>query len=314
MEKWRIVFMGTPDFAVPALRALLNSNIPVVGILTQPDKPVGRGLAVQASPVKRTGLEHAIPVFQPERLRSPGAVTTLKTWAPDLVVVVAYGQILSPEVLSMPARGCINVHASLLPRWRGAAPIQRALLAGDAQSGVTIMQMEAGLDTGPILRMRAEPITPTTTGGSLHDALAQSGADLLLETIRDMQTGKVSPQPQPDTGVTYAAKLTRADGLIDWRRRSVEVDRQIRALHPWPGAYTHLHGRVVKVLTCRPVARSEGGEPGKVVAIREDGLEVVCGEGNLVLTGLQTEGRRRMQGAEWARGMSGQLLFGSHRP
>ncbi|MBF0136799.1 MAG: methionyl-tRNA formyltransferase [Magnetococcus sp. DMHC-1] len=302
MERWRIVFMGTPDFAVPALQALLTGANPVVGIFTQPDKPGRRGLQLQASPVKKVGMAHAIPVYQPARLRDPEAVATLRTLAPDLVVVAAYGQILSPEILAIPLHGCINIHASLLPRWRGAAPIQHALLAGDTHSGVTIMQMEAGLDTGPILARREVVLTGTTTGGSLHDELSHLGADLLLETIRKLQAGEVTPQPQPETGVTYANKLTRTAGRIDWREKAVIIERQVRALNPWPGAFSTLAGKVVKIHAAYPKQGEEQGVPGEVVALPLDGLEVTCGEGHLVLTELQTEGKKRIPAREWVKG------------
>ncbi|MBF0427068.1 MAG: methionyl-tRNA formyltransferase [Magnetococcales bacterium] len=307
--------MGTPDFAVPALRALLRERHAIVGLFTQPDRPTGRGLTLQPPPVKRVGIEQTLPVWQPQRLRDPEAVGTLRTLDPDLIVVVAYGQILSPEVLAIPRHGCINVHASLLPRWRGAAPIQRALLAGDAVSGVTIMQMAAGLDTGPILSQRETPLAPTLTGGQLHDLLAEAGADLLVETIRGLQAGTVQPQPQPADGVTYAAKLTRQDGAIDWQTSAIPIERQIRALHPWPGAWTTLpDGGVVKVLAGRPGSGDLQAPPGQVVARHADGIEVACGVGSVILTELQSEGRKRLPAREWAKGRSGAIAFGRATP
>jgi methionyl-tRNA formyltransferase len=232
----RLVFMGSPDFSVPALRALA-ANYSIVGVVTQPDRPSGRGMRLTPPPVKIVAEELHIPVIQPQKLREPGAVQQLKDWNPDLIVVAAFGQILRREVLELPQYGCINVHASLLPRHRGAAPIQAAILAGDAETGITIMKMDPGLDTGPLLSQRAIPIGAEDTGGSMFEKLAQLGGELLLETIPDYISGKITPQPQPETGSTYAPMLKKEDGLLDFTRPAAELERKIRAFHPWPGAF-----------------------------------------------------------------------------
>ncbi|MBF0368501.1 MAG: methionyl-tRNA formyltransferase [Magnetococcales bacterium] len=306
MSPWRIVFMGTPDFAVPSLKALINSTDEVVGIFTQPDKPVGRGMKMRGPAVKQAVEGLDIPVFQPKKLREPEAVAQLKALKPDLVVVVAYGQILSQEVLDLPPNGCVNVHASLLPRWRGAAPLHRALLAGDPESGITIMQMDAGLDTGPILSMESLPIHNQMTGGELHDQLANLGGALLLKTLPGLKSGTVKPQIQPEEGVTYAKKLQKVDGLIPWDAPATTISRQILALNPFPGAYTSLEGQNLKIFYCESVKKDEDialkGAPGEVVRVEDDGLVVACGEGHLRITELQSPGKRRMAASQWLRG------------
>ncbi|MBF0401055.1 MAG: methionyl-tRNA formyltransferase [Magnetococcales bacterium] len=295
--------MGTPAFAVPALEVLLAGSDPVVGLFTQPDKAVGRGLKLLASPVKQVGERQGIPLFQPVRLRSEESVAALRALQPDLVVVVAYGQILSPEVLAIPRQGCLNVHASLLPRWRGAAPIQRALLAGDELSGVTLMQMESGLDTGPTLSQRSLSLTDADwTGGMLHDRLAQLGAVLLQESLPLLKAGRLSPCVQPVEGVTYAAKLAPQDEQIDWQHSALQIKRQVLALNPWPAAHTVLNGKLLKILRCR-LGDGAGGA-GQWIARREDGPEVACGSGSLVLTEVQPAGKRPMAAADWLRGLS----------
>lgn len=305
MSPWRIVFMGTPDFAVPSLEVLWAGDDPVVGVFTQPDKPVGRGMKWTPPPVKRAFLDLAstseeAALFQPVRLRHVEAVADLERLKPDLVVVVAYGQILSPEVLAIPRYGCLNVHASLLPRWRGAAPLQRALLAGDLESGVTLMQMEAGLDTGPMLSRRVLTLSADLTGGELHDQLALLGAQLLRDTLPSLKAGTLQPQPQPEEGVTYAAKLTRQDEQIDWNRPASQIKRQILALNPWPAAHTQQHGKSLKIFRGR--LEKGDGQAGQVIALREDGPEVACAQGSLVLTEVQPAGKRRMLAADWLRG------------
>ncbi|MBF0182488.1 MAG: methionyl-tRNA formyltransferase [Magnetococcales bacterium] len=292
--------MGTPDFAVPSLTALLNGPDPVVGVVTQLDKPTGRGMTMTASPVKTTAVERGIPLLQPRTLRDPETFATLEAWQPDLVVVTAFGQILPQAVLNLPTHGCINVHASLLPRWRGAAPIQRALLAGDSHSGVTIMQMEAGLDTGPILAMKQLPLDETMTGGRLHDTLATLGAQLLVSTIAGLKTGNVRPSPQPAEGVTHAAKLTRTDEKIDFRQPAATIQRRILALNPWPGAVAELEGRPIKILACRVADGS--GSPGTLITLQNDGPEIACGEGSVIVREVQLPGKRRMTAQEWLRG------------
>ncbi len=297
---WRIVFMGTPTFAVPALEVLLAGTDAVVGVFTQPDKPVGRGMRLTPSPVKQLASQHGVPVFQPPRLRAAEAVADLMAIQPDLIVVVAYGQILSPEVLAIPHQGCLNLHASLLPRWRGAAPLQRALLAGDAESGVTLMRMEAGLDTGPLLNRCRQSLTPEMTGGELHDLLAQQGAILLQESLPLLKSGTLQAVPQPAEGVTYAAKITPQDERIDWHRPALWIKRQILALNPWPAAHTLLDGQPLKIFRCRLATGT--GLPGTLIAQQRDGLEIACGEGSLVLTEIQPASRRRLSASDWLRG------------
>jgi methionyl-tRNA formyltransferase len=301
MKPWRIVYMGTPDFAVLALKALLPGDDEVVGVFTQPDKKTGRGMKWLPTPVKVAAQAAQVPVFQPLKMRDSEAVEQLRALQPDLVVVAAYGQILSEQVLAIPPQGCINIHASILPRWRGAAPLQRALLAGDSQSGISIMQMEKGLDTGPVYKMSTCQLSPTMTGGDLHDLLAKAGADLLLETIREMKSGAIKPQPQPETGVTYAAKLTREDEKIDWSKTAVEIQRQIHALNPWPSASTWLGERRIKLFRCE-LGTINGNRPGEVIALHEQGPEISCAEGTVILTEVQNPGKKRMLASDWLRG------------
>lgn len=310
----RVAFAGTPEFAVPTLLALMSSPHRLVGVLTQPDRPRGRGRHLSPSPVK-AALDGSIPVAQPATLQSPEDRATLADWNPDVLVVVAYGLILPKPVLGIPRLGCVNVHASLLPRWRGAAPIERALLAGDETTGVTIMQMEAGLDTGPILLQRVLAIDPRDTGTSLRSRLAAEGAPLLLEALHGLADGALDPRPQPAEGVTYARKLEKGDAPIDWRRPAVEIERQVRALQPWPVAETLLsdpgtgagerlliHGsRVAPPGPAAPVSR-----PGYIVATDgrhgEGFIRVQCGEGALDLLTLQRPGGQRLAASLFTRG------------
>ena len=242
----RIVFMGSPDFALPGLRAL-SQNYSVVGVVTQPDRGSGRGRELKMPPVKALALELGLPVMQPEKLKQPEAMEQLRAWAPDLIVVAAFGQILKKDVLFLPRFGCINVHASLLPRWRGAAPINAAILAGDAETGVTIMQMDVGLDTGPMLAKRAIRLTPTDTAGSVFQSLATLGADLLIETLPGYLSGEITPQPQPEEGATYAPMLKKEEGRLDFTHAADELERRVRAFNPWPGAYMEWDNAVLKV-------------------------------------------------------------------
>ncbi|MEO5367045.1 MAG: methionyl-tRNA formyltransferase [Magnetococcus sp. WYHC-3] len=314
LTPWRVVFMGTPEFAVPALRALLTGPDEVVGVFTQPDKPVGRGMKTQPTPVKEAARAAGIPVFQPRRLRDPETVGLLRELRPDLVVVVAYGQILSREVLELPRLGCINIHASLLPRWRGAAPIQRCLQAGDRVTGITIMQMDEGLDTGPMLLWQELSLPDDASGGWLHDQLAERGGPLLLQALEQVRSGKLQPVPQPEEGVTYAHKLLKEEARVDWGLDALTLQRQIRAFDPWPGSWTLQDGQHLKLLASRVAAASGDGEapPGQVLALHADGPEVACGQGSsLVLTRVQPANRRAMNGAEWLHGrgvVPGQVL------
>ena len=303
----RVVLAGTPAFAATALEAVA-ARYPVAGVLTQPDRPAGRGRALQASPVKAAALARGLTVAQPDRLRgdSPetaAALAQLADWRPDVMVVVAYGLILPRAVLALPRLGCLNIHASLLPRWRGAAPIQRAILAGDAESGVTIMQMDEGLDTGAMLLARAVPIGPATVAGELHDALAALGAELVVEALAGLEAGSLRPVPQPEVGVTYAAKLAKSEGLVDWQAGVAQIDRQIRAFNPWPAAQSRFRGEPVKLLRSRVVAdraAPAGVPPGTVLGLRDGLLEVACRDGVLGLAELQRAGRRAVSAQDFA--------------
>jgi methionyl-tRNA formyltransferase len=311
----RIAFAGTPEFAVPALAALRASRHELVGVLTQPDRPAGRGRHVEASPVKQFAVAAGIPVDQPVTLRTEAGRAGLRGWAPELLVVVAYGLILPPEALAIPSRGCLNIHGSLLPRWRGAAPIQRALLAGDTVTGVTIMLMDAGLDTGPMLLERPWPIGPADTSATLHDALATLGAEALLEAIAGLESGAIQPRPQPAEGATYAPKVAKVEARIDWNEAATLIDRRIRAYQPWPVAETALDGEQLRLHEARPVSdaaasRPHGVAPGTVLGLRDGALVVACGEGCLALVRLQRAGRRAVTAREFANGLAldGQVL------
>jgi methionyl-tRNA formyltransferase len=297
----RIVFMGTPDFAVPSLRALAG-RYDVVGVVTQPDRGAGRGRAVRQSAAKQAALDLGLPVFQPETLRDPEAVAHLRDWEPTAIVVAAFGQILRKEVLELPPRGCLNVHASLLPRWRGAAPIQYAIWAGDDETGVTIMLMDEGLDSGPILSQRATPIGSQETAASLHDTLADLGAELLLETLPGYLSGEVRPRPQPDEGVTLAPSLKKDAGRIDWTQRAVEIDRQVRAFDPWPGTHTLWGEERLKVLSGSPLTdKRSQALPGTVVSGGE-GPAVTTGEGLYALERIQPPGGKPMPAQAYVNG------------
>ncbi len=290
----RLAFMGSPDFAVPALLALHDAGHAIAAVYCQPPRRAGRGQAVQRCPVHRAADALGLEVRTPVRLRSdPAAQAAFAALALDAAVVAAYGLILPPAMLDAPRRGCLNIHASLLPRWRGAAPIQAAILAGDAASGVTIMQMDAGLDTGPMLLGEAVPIGPDTTSGALHDALAPLGARLILRVLAE----DPPPVPQPAEGATYAPKLTREDGRIDWSRDAAAVERQVRAFDPWPGTFTSVQGTLLKVLAAEPA--EGGGVPGTVL---DERLTVACGEGALRLTRVQLGGRAAMPAEAFLRG------------
>ncbi len=290
----RLAFMGTPDFAVPALRALHAAGHAVCAVYCQPPRPAGRGHAVQKCPVHRAAEALGLAVRTPARLRNNAAEhDAFAALGLDAAVVAAYGLILPPAMLEAPRRGCLNIHASLLPRWRGAAPIQAAILAGDARSGATIMQMDAGLDTGPMLLEESVPIAATTTASVLHDQLAEIGARLILRTLDD----NPPPRPQPEDGASYAPKLTKDDGRIDWTRPADALDRQVRALNPWPGTFTTLEGETLKVLAAAPVAGA--GAPGQVL---DDALTVACGTAALRLLRVQRPGRPAMDAAALLRG------------
>ncbi len=297
---YRIVFMGSPEFALPSLRAL-TSAYSVVGVVTQPDREAGRGRQPTPPPVKRLALELGLPLMQPERLRSPEAMSQLREWNPDLIVVVAYGQILKPEVLTLPPYGCLNVHASLLPRWRGAAPIPAAILAGDEQTGVTIMKMDEGLDTGPIVAQQAIPLQPDDTTASVSAALATLGANVLLQVLPDYLSGRITPVPQPAEGVTYAPMLKKEDGRLDFTRPAIELERRVRAMNPWPGAWFEWQGAPLRVWKASMVADHASGPAGTRILI-QGRPAVVCGEGILVLEEVQPPGKRPMDSKSFLAG------------
>ena len=292
----RIVFAGTPEFAAEHLKALLDTPHQIVAVYTQPDRPAGRGQKLMPSPVKQLAAQHGLPVLQPPTLRAPEAQAELAALQPDLMVVVAYGLILPQAVLDIPRLGCINSHASLLPRWRGAAPIQRAVQAGDAESGVTVMQMEAGLDTGPMLLKVSTPISAEDTGGSLHDRLARLGPPAVVEAIAGLAAGTLKGEVQDDALATYAHKLSKDEAKLDWSRPAVELERAVRAFDPWPVCHTTLNGEPLKVWAAR---LGEGqGEPGKILDASRDGLLVGCGEGSLLLTRVQLPGGKPLAFAD----------------
>lgn len=292
----RIVFAGTPEFAASHLQALLDAGREIIAVYTQPDRPAGRGQKLMPSPVKQLALQHDIAVYQPQTLRDPAAQAELAALRPDLMVVVAYGLILPQVVLDTPRLGCINSHASLLPRWRGAAPIQRAIEAGDASSGVTVMQMEAGLDTGPMLLKVTTTITADDTGGSLHDRLAELGSAAVVEAVAKLAAGELKGEVQDDSLATYAHKLNKDEARLDWSRPAVELERLIRAFNPWPICHSTLNGEALKVHAAEP---GEGrGAPGTVLAADKTGLTVACGDGALRLTRLQLPGGKPLAFAD----------------
>lgn len=286
--------MGTPDFAVSILRAVHDAGHDIALVVTQPDKPKGRSGALQMSDVKRYAAEHDLPVFQPERISTAESVAELAKYAPELIVVAAFGQILSKDILEMPKYGCINVHASLLPRLRGASPIQTAILEGDAVTGVTVQQMGEGLDTGDIISKKSIPVDPRDTGGSLFDRLAELGAALAVSTIEDIENGRASSTPQDESLATYAKKIDKSMGHIDWEKDASETERMIRALDPWPSAYTYLDGKMLKIWSAVIEGDSEAS-PGTVVKVSKEDITVACGKGSLILKEIQLEGRKRMK-------------------
>lgn len=294
----RVVFMGSPDFALPTLSALVNA-FTVVGVVSQPDRPAGRGRQIQPPPVKSLAIELGLPVLQPPSLKDPDAVEQLKNMAPDVIVVAAFGQILRENVLSLPPFGCVNVHASLLPRWRGAAPVQAAVLH-DAVTGVTIMKMDQGLDTGPILSQRSLPIPEEMTAGELSECLSQLGADLLVETLPNYFTGEIQPISQDDTRATYAPRLSTAHGVLDFNQPAAYLARQVRAYHPWPGTYQFYNGIRLKVLKAHHSAYSDSIPGNRYVYEAKPAWGTV--EGLLVLDEVQAAGKTRLPGDEFFKG------------
>jgi methionyl-tRNA formyltransferase len=299
-----IVYAGTPEFAVPALRALVEAGHRVTAVYTQPDRPAGRGRRLRPSPVKEAATALGIEVRQPQSLRDREAQEALRALAPDLMVVAAYGLILPVEVLTIPRLGCVNIHASLLPRWRGAAPIQRALLAGDMRTGVTIMQMDEGLDTGAMLRRSATPITPEDTAETVHDRLAQLGAEALLAVLPELEAGTLRGEPQEDAQASYARKLSKDEAAVDWSLPATQIARQIQAFNPWPVAETRFQGQPLKLLEARALDQTATAVPGTPVAETRQGIDIATGDGMLRVLRLQVAGRRAQSAAEFVNGRS----------
>ncbi len=299
MSAAKLLFAGTPEFALASLRVLHDNGYIPAAVLTQPDRPAGRGKKMTASPIKYFAVTHSIPVWQPTTLKDPEIVAQIAAVAPDLIIVAAYGLILPQAILDIPAQGCLNVHASLLPRWRGAAPIQQAILNGDQQTGVSLMQMEAGLDTGPVFASCTTPIGNDETAGELHDRLAVLGGDLLLRHLDKIITGSLQAEAQDDALATYAGKIRKRDASITWSDSAREIDRKIRAYNPVPGANFECGGEVVKCFRAQ-VSRATGASAGTVIAAGKDGIDVACGDGVLRMTELQRPGRRHINAAEFA--------------
>ena len=300
----RIVFMGTPDFSVPALEALAEGGHQVIAAVTQPDKPKGRGKAVLMTPVKEKALELGIPVYQPAKVREPEFVELLREMAPDAIVVVAFGQILPKAILEIPKYGCINIHASLLPKYRGAAPIQWAVIDGEKETGVTTMFMNEGLDTGDMLEKAAVPLDEKETGGSLHDKLSALGGNLILSTLKGLEAGTLKGTPQTDEGTCYAKMLKKSLGDIDWTMDAAAIERLIRGLNPWPSAYTSLHGKTLKIWDADVLDREYGEAPGTVAEASKNALIIQTGKGSLSVRSLQLEGKKRMDIQDFLRGYS----------
>ncbi len=300
----KVLFLGTAEFACPSLEALLASPHELMGVVTQPDRPRGRGQKWIPSPVKSIALKANLPVYQPEKVRDPGFLETLKSLRPELMVVVAYGQILSAAVLAIPPRGCVNVHGSLLPKYRGAAPIARAIQGGESQTGITTMLMDPGMDTGPILLTESTEITGEDTAGSLHDRLSQIGAGLLLRTLEGLETNILSPRPQDHSQATYAPKIEKEEAGIRWESSARQVFNLIRAFDPWPGAFTLWSGRVLKVFRPSLVGGEVKESPGTILQASGEGLRIAASGGHLLIREVQLESRSRMRVGEFLRGHS----------
>jgi len=299
----KIIFAGTPHFAAAALQALLEQQFDIVAVLTQPDRPAGRGMQLTPSPVKQLALQHALPVLQPLSLKDAGIQRELAGYAADVMVVAAYGLILPPAVLQLPRHGCLNIHASLLPRWRGAAPIQRAILAGDTETGITIMQMDAGLDTGDMLLKKSCPIGPRDNAQTLHDTLAALGAEAIVEALHLLEQGGLAHTPQDDAQATYAAKLTKTEAQIDWTRDAAHLDRAVRAYNPFPAAFSTINGTAIKIWQAG-VRADLAGEAGTVLAVEKDGIIVACGQGALRLEVLQRPNAKALPAAQFVQGFT----------
>ncbi len=298
----KIIFMGTPDFSVPILEALIQAGHEVVLAVTQPDKPKGRGKLLQCSAVKTAALAHQIPVYQPKRIREEACVAHLKTFEADLMIVAAFGQILSEEILTMPKYGCVNVHASLLPKYRGASPIQWAVIEGEPVTGVTTMQMDIGIDTGDILETMEVPLAEDETGGSLFEKLSQAGAKLCVQTVQHIMDGTVTRTKQDETKATHVGMITKQMGAIDLTRPASEIERLIRGLNPWPGTYTTLHGKTLKIWNASVLEGGDSQKAGQIVCAEKQKLIVQTGKGQLCLLEVQLEGKKRMQADAFLRG------------
>ena len=290
----KIVYMGTPDFAVAPLEAIIRAGHEVTAVVTQPDKQKGRGKEVQMTPVKECALKHGIPVFQPVKIREPQAVKQLSEYEADIYVVAAFGQILTEEILNMPKFGCVNIHASLLPKYRGAAPIQRVILDGETETGITIMKMAKGIDTGDMYIKKIVPIDEKETGESLHDKLMAAGAELIVEALPKIESGELIPEKQDDALSSHAEKLTKSMGLIDWKKEAAVIERWVRGLNSWPSAYTFYNGKTLKIWEADVLEREAGAEPGTVINVEKDYFDVATGEGILRIKNLQLEGKKRM--------------------
>lgn len=300
----KVLFMGTPDLSVCVLESIIQAGHEVVGVVTQPDKPKGRGKAVTYPPVKEKALEYNLPIYQPTRVRDESVLEELAALQPDIGVVVAFGQILPQSLLDMPKYGCVNVHTSLLPKYRGAAPIQWSIIDGETQTGVTIIQMDAGIDTGDMLNKAVVTIDADETGGSLHDKLACTGAALLVETLKSIENGTVTREKQDDSMSNYAAKLTKELGNLDFSKSAVELERLIRGLNPWPSAYTSLNGKTLKVWRADVIDKDTEGVLGEVVELTKDAMLIKTGKGILALKEIQLEGKKRMDVGSFLRGFS----------
>ena len=294
MKNLRIIFAGTPDFAAVALQKLLDEQYEIIAVYTQPDRPAGRGRKLKPSPVKALALKHHIPVEQPANFKEPDAIETLQNYQADLMIVAAYGSLLPLAVLEAPRLGCLNIHASLLPRWRGAAPIQRAILAGDNETGITIMQMNEGLDTGDMLLKLSTPINSEDTGGTLHDRLAELGGKAIIETLQLLEKGKLRPEPQDDSLANYAKKLNKSESWIDWTRSAIDIDRQVRAFYPWPGSQSSMDDKIIRIHKTMILDQSTSGTAAEILGYTREGLDIQCGAGQLRITSCQLPGSRAM--------------------
>lgn len=299
----RVIFMGTPDFATGTLEEIVKAGHEVVGVVTQPDKPKGRGKTMMPTPVKETALKYDLPVYQPKKVRESEFVELLRSLNPDVMVVAAFGQIITKEILDMPKYGCINVHASLLPAYRGAAPIQWAVINGDKESGVTIMQMDEGIDTGDMIEKAVVPIAEDETGGSLFDKLSHTGAKLCVKVLKDLEEGTAVREKQPEESTTpYAKMIDKKMGEVDWKKSAKEIEQLIRGLNPWPSAYTKLHGKTLKIWKANVLSETSQMNPGQIARVTKDGFAVQTGQGILEIQELQLEGKKRMDTSSFLRG------------